>query len=337
MCRWFGLVFGLVGVFLMGCGGGAEAPAGGTRLAPLLFVPTVTGPPNPDKSGSGVVLVATSEQSGKEVGVPAGTALPTLPATGTAVPVVTQPPPSTVAVPLEIGQFFASSTYVPAGAEYRLVWESSGASLAVLEVWPVVMSAETEVLEVGTTGEMVFVARDGSVPFWPSVTYVLRVSDPAGEMTESQITVTFECTQTYFFERGGCPSQAAVFSNALFQSFEDGFMVWMEAQDLIYVFYGDGTVTAYVDTWSDGEPVDDPRVIPPPNLVQPTQGFGKVWRTEVGVRDRLGWAVAEPAVFEGAYQCEPDLSPAPACFLRTVEEVVLKLEGGLWVRFGDGG
>lgn len=327
---WLGLV---CVVFLLGCGA-EEVPAGSTRPAPNLTIPTVSGTDNPNKTGSDLILAESTEQSGKENNDLVLVESPTVEPSATAMPTAVQLPTVTP-VPPSIVEFTSSSSYVAAGESYRLSWASTGAEMAELEIKPIVLSAERETLSVEPTGELELVARGEFEPFWPSVTYVLRVSDPAGQMTEQQITVTFACSQTYFFDLSSCPNQTALYSTAQQQAFEHGFMIWVQAQNLIYVFYDNMTIDVYIDTWTNGEPIDDPGIIPPAGFYQPTRGFGKVWRTELFVRDRLGWATDLPETYEGAYQCEPELSPAPACFLRSVEDAVLKLEGGLWARFAE--
>ena len=84
-----------------------------------------------------------------------------------------------------------------------------------------------------------------------------------------------------------------------YQPFEGGAMLWTENEHEsytgsidreIYVLYDDGTFERFDDTWNETDPVDDPAISPPAGFYQPQLGFGKIWREEPGVRDRLGWA-----------------------------------------------
>ena len=67
-------------------------------------------------------------------------------------------------------------------------------------------------------------------------------------------------------------------------------MFWRDDTRQIYVLYNDGTWQEFPDTWTEDEPEyscpadDTPSTTPP----TPRRGFGKVWCTEPGVRDRLG-------------------------------------------------
>jgi hypothetical protein len=58
----------------------------------------------------------------------------------------------------------------------------------------------------------------------------------------------------------------------------------------------------FEDTWTDAEPESDPSIASPEGLVQPVRGFGKLWRSNSEVRDRLGWALDSEVGFDGAYQ-----------------------------------
>jgi hypothetical protein len=68
-------------------------------------------------------------------------------------------------------------------------------------------------------------------------------------------------------------------------------MFWRGDTREIYVLYKDRTTATYPDTWQEGETLNIAET-PPAGQVQPARGFGKVWATQPGVRERLGWALA---------------------------------------------
>ncbi|MFQ5857280.1 MAG: hypothetical protein ACE5LU_16865 [Anaerolineae bacterium] len=76
-----------------------------------------------------------------------------------------------------------------------------------------------------------------------------------------------------------------------FQPFEGGVMIWRADTRTIYVLYHDGSWDGFEDTWTPDQPDRDPNVQPPPGREQPVRGFGKIWREQQGVRERLGWAL----------------------------------------------
>lgn len=84
-------------------------------------------------------------------------------------------------------------------------------------------------------------------------------------------------------------------SQAAEQSFEQGRMIWVQQQDSIYVIYNDGSWERYADAFEEGMAESDPAISPPDGKLQPMRGFGKVWREQPQVRERIGWALAPEA------------------------------------------
>ena len=95
------------------------------------------------------------------------------------------------------------------------------------------------------------------------------------------------------------------------QHFEHGHMVYVDltgameglfAPKRVYVMFEDGTGTYFPDFYQ-GEPEPTPNPTPPPGLVAPVLGFGKVWRDQAQVRQKLGWALAgEKGIAKENYQ-----------------------------------
>jgi hypothetical protein len=147
------------------------------------------------------------------------------------------------------------------------------------------------------------------------------------------------CAYAYFFEPvpEACPMGEPLTSAAAEQPFERGFMIWFEATDAIYVFDWDGRWQQFEDTFVEGQPENDPAIIPPPGQYQPVRGFGKVWREHHQVRDQLGWAQSRELSYESAFQeQEEGTIGAEVSFLLTFNGQVLALtnrgsNGGDWV------
>jgi serine/threonine-protein kinase len=78
-----------------------------------------------------------------------------------------------------------------------------------------------------------------------------------------------------------------------YQQFEHGTMVWRADTSQIYVFFSDGTWRSFADTFEEGDRESDPAFSPPAGKLQPIRGFGKVWRDNADVREKLGWAQAK--------------------------------------------
>jgi hypothetical protein len=141
------------------------------------------------------------------------------------------------------------------------------------------------------------------------------------------LSISLDCPDEWFFSQAPeiCPAYQALSSNSAVQSFESGYMIWVEEEDHIYVLFDDqGSPgwNAYVDQWDQGEPDRDPILVPPDGLYQPVRGFGLVWREEPGVRNRLGWAVDE----EQGYLTIVQRTSYP----KYNETYILASDGGIW-------
>ena len=88
------------------------------------------------------------------------------------------------------------------------------------------------------------------------------------------------------------------------QPFEGGVMIWDSAgAPSIYVgIAASGDWVNRPDLYQEGDPESDPAFIPPEGLLQPVRGFGLLWRSDEGIRQALGWALAPEVGFEGAWQ-----------------------------------
>ena len=81
------------------------------------------------------------------------------------------------------------------------------------------------------------------------------------------------------------------------QRFEQGWMFWLQPNSQIWVLTvdeaGNNIWTVYNDTFVEGEAEYDPQLIPPENRYQPVRGFGKLWRENLEVRQKIGWALEQ--------------------------------------------
>lgn len=106
------------------------------------------------------------------------------------------------------------------------------------------------------------------------------------------------CRFTWFFstpQPEACPAENAVTSEAAFQRFEYGTMLWTAGDDNILVMFdsqGDVRWIESPDAYVAGMPERDNAWAEPqpPQTVQPRFGFGVLWRTDSALRQRIGWA-----------------------------------------------
>ncbi len=89
------------------------------------------------------------------------------------------------------------------------------------------------------------------------------------------------------------PVQAKVYVAE--QRFEHGWMFWLQPNRQIWVLTTDSAGkniwSVYDDTFVEGEAEYDPQLVAPQDLHQPIRGFGKLWRENLEVRQKVGWAL----------------------------------------------
>jgi hypothetical protein len=268
---------------------------------------------------------------------------------------VVRPTPTPTATPdaPEILGFTVDKTEVDPGGSVRLEWASARGVSASLSHWlPFGTLAQEQ--PVSPSGEM-HVTIGNDERWWRE--FRLTVSDGIGQTTMQSLMVQIRCPFSYFFPRpagwgaGRCPLRPAAFPWSAEQQFEHGRLIWQEGLPAestaemmargptIYVLYDSdgsgegGDLAVFADTWTDAEPESDPGIVPPAGLYQPIRGFGKVWRNNAEVRDRLGWATGPEAGFDGAYQVDwgDPLHVAGSRYIRTRDGgVVWTTEMNTW-------
>jgi hypothetical protein len=157
--------------------------------------------------------------------------------------------------------------------------------------------------------------------------FALFVYDEGGLAAQDTLQIELRCPDEWFFSPAPeiCPAGPAIISEGAEEHFERGTMLWVGAEDRIYVLFDDEQHTrwsAYSDQWDGGEPTVDPDIEPPSGLRQPARGFGLLWREEPSVRERLGWAVDEERGYETAVQHSSHVR-YPVLYVRA-------LDGGVW-------
>ncbi|MEZ4590400.1 MAG: hypothetical protein R3D55_04565 [Chloroflexota bacterium] len=204
------------------------------------------------------------------------------------LPLVSKP-----ALPPQILSFTANVPIADPGETITLSWQTSHATTVTLYH-----------LIGGVFGSFWNVAPTGSLSYTISTSsrnaenFALFAGNDEFPYTATSLMLPLTCPFSWFFSPAPdvCPQEAALLSASAEQQFEHGVMIWVGAEDRIYVLFDDTMYTdgwnAYEDLWQDGDPVDDPSLVPPLGFYQPQRGFGLVWRDQPQVRDRLGWALA---------------------------------------------
>jgi len=290
--------------------------------------------PSPTSAPTAMVTVSKATPSNTSTPTP-----PAAPPTGTPPPVRASTKP-TVPPPV-ILSFTVKPTEINAGESVTLTWTATGTVRTSLRRTAALgVSFEQDV---SSSGSLVMQSEEAG-RHWND--YALTAYNSAGITTTRSLTVRIRCASSFFFTTASmfCPNGPPQSSWAAEQVFEGGRMLWLEdgtlvdakykGQSLIFVLYTQGwSWEIYIATWTSIEPDRDPSLVPPQGFHQPIRGFGKVWRDNSQVRQRLGWALADERGFEALYQRVSDFDWDNQChYLSTADDRVVSLcsRGGVW-------
>jgi len=167
----------------------------------------------------------------------------------------------------------------------------------------------------------------------PGTDFVLVATAADGKILERELDASADLGQTcavpWFFAPPPqiCAEGPPTPLNMVEQRFERGRMLWQGESRTIYVLFDTGDWLSFPDTYTDDQPANDPNLAPPSGLIQPSRGFGLVWRRESGLQERLGWAIEGENGFETIFQTGLG---GNGVYVRAREGGILALETGAW-------
>lgn len=254
--------------------------------------------------------------------------------TPTPTPRAPSPTPFTTATPTpvepRIHAFRANVDVADPGDTVTLSWDWSGGREAT--IYHLLPSGQLSLpqWDVGPTGSLQYTISPEARNY---DTFALFVYDEEGLAAQDTLQIELRCPDAWFFSPAPdvCPAGPPLITDGAEEHFERGTMLWVRAEDRIYVLFSDEQYprwTAYRDEWDEGEPSMDPTIDPPPGLEQPVRGFGLLWRQEPTVRERLGWAVDQEQGYQTALQ--------RTSHYRYPDLYIRALDGGVW-RLGPNG
>ncbi|MEO8608976.1 MAG: hypothetical protein ABI690_13895 [Chloroflexota bacterium] len=150
---------------------------------------------------------------------------------------------------------------------------------------------------------------------------------------------TSNCIAAWFFAQvhpADCALNPPLTSLGAFLQFQNGFMIWVQQQDAIYVLYDSANFPrwqVFNDAWVDGIPDSDPTYANPPAYTwQPKRGFGLLWRNQSALRERLGWSVME---LETPFDAQVQIGSNGTIYINEPRGgiFVLTADGSEWKRF----
>jgi hypothetical protein len=214
------------------------------------------------------------------------------------LPLVTAP-----VLPPQVITFTANVPIADPGETITLSWETRNAVSTTL--YHLIGGVFGLYWDVPPTGSMTYTINSGTRNY---ETFALFATAADHTFDAATLTLPLTCPFTWFFGPAPdtCPQYGALVSPAAEQRFEGGIMIWVGEEDYIYVLFDDTQWTdgwaVFTDEWEEGDPIDDPSLVPPSGFYQPQRGFGLVWREQPNIRDRLGWALAPESGGETAVQ-----------------------------------
>ena len=195
--------------------------------------------------------------------------------------------------PAQINHFVVSSNdpfngTVPAGGTVTLSWDVSGENTTIRLYDLNNYRQLADNLSTNGTLDYTFTQdAEGRARFLLSVKQGTRFVHQAAAITVVAQSPNIPSTPTQPIPTA-TPQTVTV--EASYQSFENGAMIWRGDTLQVYVFVVGHAYQVFDDTWQ-GETFDIGQPIPE-GRIHPQFGIGKIWATQPGMVNALGWATA---------------------------------------------
>jgi len=200
-------------------------------------------------------------------------------------------------------QFFSSAVQIREGVPF--IWIRSSPSSAASILQTVKFSRPTNQSQCLTLATVDPVVRWDGHQWWRALisSTGARTDIQAGWVEENSLTdcipgtATATASSNIVFPSATPPQSETTqvpptTTNAAYQPFERGLMIWRQDNQTIYVLFNTGNFSPYLFESYTG--LANPNDIPPTGRYTPINGFGKVWNGETNfgalVRDKIGWA-----------------------------------------------
>lgn len=221
-------------------------------------------------------------------------------------------------------RFSADKSPVSQGDQIILSWQTQGADHVLLSHTDHPFGVDAQPFELAANGTYTHTVSTGHSRSY--VRFFLTVNEKDFTGSESStLSVTLNCTNVWVlphFESEHCPATAAQSSTAIGQQFQSGLMLWVEADNTIYVFkdaqnsYGPSIYERYDNTYAGGAINVDPA---PNGMFVPTAEIGWVWSQQSHLKGAIGYAIEQPIQFTTQQQSAAysEYNGEPQTYIRT--------------------
>ncbi|MEL7235278.1 MAG: hypothetical protein AAGK74_12330, partial [Chloroflexota bacterium] len=190
-----------------------------------------------------------------------------------------------------------SANPAPMYSTVTVAWDVPGANSVNLNWYPDRVWLPQNLVQIGNSlapqGSHTFTLNQfqrGEVPF-----QVVGYNSGGGRTATVEATLQLTCAGEFFvddLERYDftCPVSAPIESNAAYQPFDNGFMIWDSVADKIYVGHNNGQLMVFDDNWDGTTEYTFEDV--PSGRIPPARGFGKVYADNPNMATASGWPTA---------------------------------------------
>lgn len=197
--------------------------------------------------------------------------------------------------PLEIKHFSMSASQLIEGEAFTVTWDVNGVETVDIILSHLGNQRFPEVLTYANHGTASFNAPEGVTS--ARVTLIVNT-----DLYQS-LSFSIECRYEWFVEtsyNNTCPTAEAQEIPALYQAFENGYMISSELNEYLWI---------RADVWESFQvmPADMPYAsrfedAAPAGLLRPTGDFEMLWAGSSYIRESLGWAIEAEEDYIMTYQ-----------------------------------
>jgi hypothetical protein len=190
---------------------------------------------------------------------------------------------------------------------------------------------------------------DPNTGMTPDPALTTPLAGAVATVSEPPVVEEGDCAVPYDLDLAGYPDLLTKMGCALDEASNDDvainefgggpdynrFMLWFSDELQIYVLFPDQSWQAYLDTWREGQPElsCNPLSVPPTSPPLPRRGFGKLWCTVDGLKDKLGTIDREERLCQHTVVQRFEKGRLLACFEDATIRYFRLLDDGRWDMF----